>query len=1228
MNPQLFAATMRTSEIVGRESEMDQIKQAIFRPADDNSCQLVFIQGRGGFGKTRLLEETLWRLGHPSERNESRPFTAEHRERGWDWSAVGNVVVLGLIDLINIHLRSSNNFVFELHRRFEESGIVFSRYLDKRQRHQQLVQQNVDYLTAQRAAEEAVTAFFEDYAQLTRERRVLWVIDTAEQLSHVSSEWLRTHWDPHDPEQKPLLQDRDMRFETQQWLAEQLGAGRMCNTTLLCAGREEEGEAFFRGLAARFKERQPLTLSAQPLTAQAIQEYFAILARDWERLASEATNTAEARANRNVAGQMRELASDSDRAKVFRLYTKGQPVLISFFADLIVEHNPIPEPLLDTYAQAIRRVGTNSLGKPTPELRWAQWQIEDEFITLLFSRPRGRPTLYRDILETLVRAPRGLSPEQLHFVLDSPFDTTPDDWKPDQRQLAEITEAISSGMHRSSLLKRRQNGIGLQDEIYRIYAEHMAPHVYPHQDVQQLWNEKMSEEDRERYRRNHDYEQKARSQLYTQLRDWADCQQRLLRKKQAETQVKEERELEIRLASTPPTQPRSLRFPSLSSEERKERLQIYTDLVEASLEYMHYALLLDPSVNFNLVYTDLADELWRANDEDRDAITQAEMWRVLHDPYVLRFVDLPTRPDIERRREIPLLVLQRATQQETVTRWLKRFVLRKDYARAIEFADAAERAIQALPEVTDGDVNEKESWLHTLTWGERQTWREYARIFSGREIHAAIESLKKVARDLVTLAQHTTNQVALPGKGRWGEKGFIGHPAEIRLRRVTSLVYNFMGWGCVGLRQFREAVRYYGRALYFARETGMKAHRASVLNNLSRAQSEMGRQRAVRLCFDGLSLRREVGADFPIALSHSTLAVIYNDQHRPEEAWREAAKAMAYARRVEDSRVLGLALMHLGEALRWLARQEAHLRRMPREAPDAIYDAAQEVLEEAHALFSDPESPASREVLRLIEANIELGCLHRDRLRAPEQGRVSYEWRARLGKALAFLGTAAQMAMERRLTQVQLDAVVNTVWTHFYARNFVEVERSIGEADQLIQNWVLAAGGNRLLEPDQPPPTSGDHESIVYYQLSKLHHLRGRMAMDSFRQRADEIEGEYQGEEHVQRQKRWALVHNDDEAQGRLNQAAEAYVKGIAYAQLFSPRSSALSALYDSLYDYLKAFNQQELDDFTNYERAQRQRYQVDRIEPEDLGNLDEFLSECFGELTARELANGAGNGY
>jgi tetratricopeptide (TPR) repeat protein len=135
---------------------------------------------------------------------------------------------------------------------------------------------------------------------------------------------------------------------------------------------------------------------------------------------------------------------------------------------------------------------------------------------------------------------------------------------------------------------------------------------------------------------------------------------------------------------------------------------------------------------------------------------------------------------------------------------------------------------------------------------------------------------------------------------------------------------------------------------------------ALVRNNLSRALIEMGKKRALRVCQDALELRIQEGTLIPIAYSYNTMALIWNDLRQPQNALTASARALAIAQYIQDPRVIGLALLQVGEALRRLATSNDPL--MTGESTEDIYREAADVLQQAYELFSDPESPVSNEL--------------------------------------------------------------------------------------------------------------------------------------------------------------------------------------------------------------------------------------------------------------------------
>ncbi|MBN2386394.1 MAG: hypothetical protein JXB85_05190 [Anaerolineales bacterium] len=1156
MNDTLLIASQRSPVLVSRSRELERIQAAIYRP--QKPCEVIFMRGEGGLGKSRLAEETLWRGGNWRMRRARGEPAAD-----WDWTRIGPAVVGDLLDMTDSRLHTRAQFMRAVRDAlvWEGNGIGFNGYDAAYSRYQRLRNLAGDYKAIQEAEEQAEQKFLVDYSRNASSQRLVLILDTVERLLPVGTQWLM---------EKGLVHPQDVIFYTFQWLAEQVRQNRFPNTTLILVGRGQQGRPFFEHLSgatqAAGKECLGDDIDLAPFDDQDTQAYFEALADYWEGQAESTPAYAQ------ISRELLALAGDQDRTRTLRLYTGGKPVHLALYADLILEGRSIPQPLQDSYVQALERVGANPQGEADPQkLAQAQFMIEEEFVRLLF----GPPSLRSEILKVLVRAPRGLNAEQLHFVMSSAGGEAACDWLEkkgrDQKQ-AEIGEQIQNEMEtlrHLSIIKVRPDGrLGLQDEIYRIYAAHLS-----------------------KDERNRSGEQKERQLLYRKLQAWAQYQtdQRMLER----SAFLDEDERNLRL--TRPAEALEIRFSTLTDREEERRSAVRTALSAWEVESLHYGFLIDLRRNINHVLFEVGDRRWLANDEESEGQLQMELWLVLKDEASMRFVTPEPWFAVEERHEEPYEALVRVAQQDDVTRWIKRFVMRKQYQRAIEFCEAVEKVAARMTTET-----ERHSWMHTFARGERQCWKGYAEIFLGQRTLEALAEMEAIAADLEVLLRYREEEWAFEDRN---EKGFLGHPGETRLRRVAALLHNFIGYGYSTLGMFKKAKRAYGMALRYMRQTEFPAQQATTRNNLSRVLSERGYTRARRVCLDALALRRSQGADVPIAYSLNTLALIDNDHNRPDLAWAEAAAAAAYFRRVDDPRGLGLALLQLGEALRRHGKPESNMYHPFREdSPEVILNIAARADSEAMELFTT--SPAAGEKMRLVEAWIEMGCLQRDRMKV---ARAEDEQRQRFYRdALYYLNQAGALARELNNKRLDLDARVNTAWTHFLFDEFEQAEEILQQAEELLPEdcWIRKG---------QPFPEPGRDDLYVYAQLSKMYGLRGRMGMERFMRFTRLVAKENPGEALEVVAARRMRVHQDKTAQAALAAAAENYVLALAYAQLLSPRSSALGIVYDSLYHYLKKFNLVEMDDFYRYENRARKRFAISRIKLEDLGNLDEFLEDCFG---------------
>ncbi|MCS7009869.1 MAG: hypothetical protein NZL98_00690, partial [Anaerolineales bacterium] len=629
------------------------------------------------------------------------------------------------------------------------------------------------------------------------------------------------------------------------------------------------------------------------------------------------------------------------------------------------------------------------------------------------------------------------------------------------------------------------------------------------------------------------------------------------------------------------------------------------------MERLHYALLADYRQAFNHFLFEEAQSLWLANSERDLVLLQAERWQPLLDPaYALEeFGHLEPWSSLQARGESPFVAFRRIALQDDVTTWIMVHILRKEFKRAVEFAETLEAKIPHWCDAHPDDPNFlKPSWLHTLARHERALWRNTAKVYIGEKTQPILEEMKKAVAELEKLLRHSQEEVVFPDRGD-GETGFLGHPAEKKVLRLIALYYNYIGYGYANLGATRSAKDAYSRALRAMRDVDFPHMEATTRNNFSRVLSDRSHVRGRRLCLDGLKLRKEQGLEIPLAYSYNTLALIDNDHGRSDLAWMEAAIAVAYFRRANDPRGLGLALLQLGEALRRLANRRDEIFQLRGDSPEIVFKAADRALSEAVRIFTT--GPLAGEKVRRVEAWIELGSLERDRMRTVEEDSPSRERYYR--DAVSHLTQAAQLAHELGNKRLELDARVNLAWTHYRYPDFVLAERALQQAEDLLPDDC------RIQEGFLPGPERND--IYVYEQLSRMEGLRGRIALESFLQIVEEKKKNIPDREERRRQ-----IHEDEKAQEYLKMAAEHFVKALTYAQLQSPRSHALRLTYDSIYDYLKEFNITELNDFYRQVRLAIDRYGlIQKYEPNslcliDLGRLDEFLEQMFG-LSSEEGA-------
>lgn len=1156
MSSPTFLGAQRVPDLVNREKHLRFIHDAIYE--QKNSC-VIFIKGQGGMGKSRLAEEILWRSGNWRIREQRGGVPKE-----LDWSLDGKAVIGDIIDVSQTLLHARLHLIQAIRDAliWPGNGVDFSNYdaAFNRYQSQRVYMGDFEYLRG--LADSAEAQFWRDYQQNAKNSRLVIVLDTAEKLAPIGGTELLLR--------EKLLQEEDLKFYTYQWLLNRIAEGSFVNTVLILVGRGEEGRVFFENVTKTINEHSATSCKLlqsqelEPFSFEETSEYFQKLAAYWQK---EAESQPQAE---SLASMLTAIANDKGRLETLWIYTGGQPVRLALYTDLILEDWMIPEQLQQKPEEARR------LHSIPNALEQAQKEIEAGFIRLLF----GRPNLRAEILKALVRAPRGLTSQQLLYCLYSDgealgkwLERLKQDINLIQKQ-KEIDDEIKA-LKRLAIVKiRGGERIGLQDEVYRIYKN-------------ALQNDPQERE----------AEKQARQSLYERLEKWAQGQLQALLDELSNLQTEDERHLRIER----PSQALEVHFRALPPREQEERTRLRNDIRHWELEELHYALLRDFTHNFNHELFELGDEKWTASDEDAEATIQAELWQLLTDPaYALEeFGEVREWDALQEREEKPLTAFRRIALQNDVVNWIKRFGLRKDYERAISFADQVERKIQKwISDYKDDPNFLPASWNHTLARHERTLWRSYACILKGENIENVLATMQIAVQELEQLLDHKEDELVFAERA---EQGFQGHPAESKLQRLIAIYHNYVGYGFVNQGNTTKGIWHYGKSLRALREANSKNREATVRNNLARVLSDRGYARGRRLCLDALALRKAQGVEVPIAYSYNTLALIDNDHNRPDLAWVESAIAFAYFRGAEDPRGRGLALLQLAEALRRLSKlaqgriESFHLRG---DSPEVVLATAKDAIDEAIQLFT--EGPAAGEKMRRLEAWIEKGCLERDYILFSER---DSEKERHYRDALHYLELATRLAKETNNRRLMMDAGVNTAWVHYHFKKFDLARDTLNQVEKDLP-------ADCRFQPNSSPPQAERDDIYLYQQLSKMHGLRGRMALEEFNEHADVIK-----QQETDPEKRRRLLEEDETIHEHLKEAARNFVLALAYSQLQSPRASVLSIIYDTLYEYLRKFNLSELNVFYTHVGAAHQEFNIDQVKPANFGDLNEFLKSTFGLL-------------
>jgi len=272
-----FTGVWATPQLVGRKEQLNQIVQ-LARQAE-KLPRVIFVEGEGGIGKTRLLLAALEQL-------------RSHNDI---------CVARQLIDLYHVTHHTTDGFMYALSDVLPDNRRWFANYWRARD---QLVRlrlagrvQEIDRQSV--AVRKAFTA---DVLRLAESHRLVWALDTLEKLTYallgtgVSAEDIGSSWT---------------------WLCQQLP--RWKNVVLILAGRQSANPLWQQLEAIQGLQTDRVPLAA--FTAEETIEYFEAV-----------TRLAETQ-DRQTYKRLQALPGDA-RQRAHTL-SQGRPILLSLFVDFL-----------------------------------------------------------------------------------------------------------------------------------------------------------------------------------------------------------------------------------------------------------------------------------------------------------------------------------------------------------------------------------------------------------------------------------------------------------------------------------------------------------------------------------------------------------------------------------------------------------------------------------------------------------------------------------------------------------------------------------------------------------------------------------------------------------------------------------------------------------------------------------------------------------------------------
>ena len=349
--------TQRTTEIIGRRSELRLLKERLYSPKGED---YVYIWGDGGSGKTRLLE-ALQRMV---------------KEAGAEF------VTSGIIDLYHTDTHSNSDVERLIVEGLDPGGRHFARYRDARYLFERMRERGAFPAQLEERRKELSHLFVDDCVKLAAHvRKIVICFDTVELLQYESS----------IIEEKAGLAATDTLLKT--WLLSNLP--NVKNVLVVFAGRPRQGslgetgdpQSRFRADLERAFGNHLQEVELKPLELDEARELIGELL------------------------PTQPLLSSTQMATLHRL-TGGRPILLHLFVDRITALGDSAGEVFDLLDKCVELVHTNS---DDSRLVRAKENLEITLIRSLLQHP-----ILGAYLDKLAMMPKGFDTEILQAVFGPP----------------------------------------------------------------------------------------------------------------------------------------------------------------------------------------------------------------------------------------------------------------------------------------------------------------------------------------------------------------------------------------------------------------------------------------------------------------------------------------------------------------------------------------------------------------------------------------------------------------------------------------------------------------------------------------------------------------------------------------------------------------------------------------------------------------------------------------